>query len=114
MERGLSNNVLMLQSQLRARIKESIPPSKDVSLDCAKYVIEFQTKMISEKADYIKTVFSGLERTQESTQLIPMLLALILNDMVFEKFAYEEEDFMKNVGENGKLSFTQQFKPIPN
>lgn len=29
-----------------------------------------------------------------------MLLALILNDMVFDKYAYEEEDFMKNVGEN--------------
>jgi hypothetical protein len=28
-----------------------------------------------------------------------MLLALILNDMVFEKFGYEEEDFMKNVSE---------------
>ena len=28
-----------------------------------------------------------------------MLLALILNDMVFEKYGYEEEDFMKNVSE---------------
>lgn len=28
-----------------------------------------------------------------------MLLALILNDWVFEKYGYEEEDFMKNVGE---------------
>jgi len=27
-----------------------------------------------------------------------MLLALILNDWVFEKYGYEEEDFMKNVG----------------
>lgn len=34
-------------------------------------------------------------------QMIPMLLALILNDMVVEKYTYEEEDFMKNVGENG-------------
>ena len=29
-----------------------------------------------------------------------MLLALILNDMVFEKYGYEEEDFMKNVTED--------------
>ena len=61
-------------------------------------MIEHQTKMLTEKADYIKEVFSGLEKTQESMQLIPMLLALILNDMVFEKYGYEEEDFMKNVG----------------
>ena len=46
--------------------------------------------MLTEKADYIKEVFSGLEKTQESMQLIPMLLALILNDMVFEKYGYEE------------------------
>jgi hypothetical protein len=28
-----------------------------------------------------------------------MILALILNDMVFEKYGFEEEDFMKNVSE---------------
>lgn len=28
-----------------------------------------------------------------------MLLALILNDYVFEKYGYEEEDFMKNLSE---------------
>jgi hypothetical protein len=38
-----------------------------------------------------------LEKTQETIQTIPMLLALILNDMVYEKYGYEEEDFMKNV-----------------
>jgi hypothetical protein len=30
--------------------------------------------------------------------MIPIILALILNDMVYEKYGYEEEDFMKNVG----------------
>jgi hypothetical protein len=32
MERGLANNILMIQSSLRAKIKESIPPTKDVTL----------------------------------------------------------------------------------
>ena len=27
--------------------------------------------------------------------MVPMLLAIILNDYVFEKYGYEEEDFMK-------------------
>ena len=44
--------------------------------------------MIDEKSDYIKEVLSTMERTQQNTQLIPMLLALILNDMVYEKYAY--------------------------
>ena len=64
MERGLAQNILMLQSQLRAKIKESLPANKDVSLNVAKEVIEFQTKMISEKADQIKEILSGLEKTQ--------------------------------------------------
>lgn len=42
--------------------------------------------MITEKQDYIKKVFEGLEKTQESVQTIPMLLALILNDMVYDKY----------------------------
>lgn len=65
----------------------------------AKEVIEFQTKMIGDKTEDIKKILEGLEKTQETIQTIPMLLALILNDMVFEKYGYEEEDFMKNVSE---------------
>ena len=55
--------------------------------------------MLSERQDEIKKILDHLEKTQESIQTIPMLLALILNDMVFEKYGYEEEDFMKNVSE---------------
>jgi hypothetical protein len=52
-------------------------------------------------------MFSHLEKTQENYQLIPMLLALALNDMVFEKYELEEEDFMKNVGDNGTCKSIQ-------
>ena len=31
-----------------------------------------------------------------------MILALCLNDLVFQKYGLEEEDFMKNVGDEGK------------
>lgn len=55
--------------------------------------------MLEEKQEEIKKILEGLEKTQETVQTIPMLLALILNDMVFEKYGYEEEDFMKNVSE---------------
>ena len=55
--------------------------------------------MLSEKKDYIKKLLDGIEKNQETVQAIPMILALILNDMVFEKYGYEEEDFMKSVTE---------------
>lgn len=44
-------------------------------------------------------MFSHLEKSPENYQLIPMILALCLNDMVFQKYELEEEDFMKNVGD---------------
>jgi len=55
--------------------------------------------MIKDKQDIIKKILSGVPKTQDSVQTIPMLLALILNDMVFTKYGFEEEDFMKNVSE---------------
>lgn len=45
--------------------------------------------MIGKETETIKQVLSGLEKNQETIQTIPMLLALILNDMVFEKYGYE-------------------------
>jgi hypothetical protein len=105
MERGLAQQILMLQSNLRAKVKESMSPSKDVSLEVAKEVIAYQTDMINKRSEDLKQIFSSLERTQESVQIIPMLLALILNDWVFEKYGYEEEDFMKNVQESGNCLF---------
>ena len=41
-----------------------------------------------------------MDKGPETLQMVPMLLALILNDYVFEKYGYEEEDFMKNLDEN--------------
>lgn len=75
--------MLMMQSQLRAKVKECIPPTQDVTLIVAKEIIQYQTDMIGEQTESIKKVLEGLEKTQETVQTIPMLLALILNDMVF-------------------------------
>lgn len=36
--------------------------------------------------------------------MVPMILALALNDMVFEEYGLEEEDLMKNVTDQGTLS----------
>jgi hypothetical protein len=35
-----------------------------------------------------------------------MILALALNDMVFEKYKLEEEDIMKEVTDNGRFLIT--------
>ena len=52
-------------------------------------------------------MFAHLQKSPENYQLIPMILALCLNDMVFVKYNLEEEDFMKNVGDNGTFFLTE-------
>ena len=46
--------------------------------------------------------------------MIPILLTFILNDLVFEKYHYEEEDFMQNINEESIHSFTQPSAPTLN
>lgn len=62
--------------------------------------------LLRNNLEYFKTLFSGLEKTQENLQLVPMILALALNDMVFEKYKLEEEDIMKEVTDNGTCALT--------
>jgi hypothetical protein len=92
----------MIQSALRSKVKESIPARHEVSLQSAKEILNYQVALLKSKVDYFKSLFSGLEKTQENLQLVPMILALALNDMVFEKYKLEEEDIMKEVTDNGK------------
>ena len=64
MERGLANNILMIQSSLRSKVKESIPAQHDVSLESAKEILNFQVTLLKSKVDYFRSLFSGLEKTQ--------------------------------------------------
>lgn len=75
-------------------------PQQDVTTEVGKEVIKYQVELIESKSDEINQILSGLEKGPDALQMIPMLLTLILNDYVFEKFGYEEEDFMKNLGES--------------
>jgi hypothetical protein len=75
---------------------------KEATLDQAKEILNFQVSRLKSETEHFKKMFSHLEKTPENYQLIPMILALCLNDMVFTKYELEEEDFMKNVGDEGK------------
>jgi hypothetical protein len=81
-----------------------LAPEKEASLEKAKEILTFQVNELKTRIAFFKELFAGLERTPENFQLIPMLLALSLNDLVYEKYGLEEEDFMKNVGDNVIMS----------
>jgi hypothetical protein len=77
-----------------------MPPNQSVSEEKAKEVIMYQVKMIEERSDDIKKILGFLENIQEQIQFIPYYLALVLNDMAFQKYGLEEEDFMANINED--------------
>lgn len=67
----------------------------------AKEILKYQIGLLSSKVQYFKELFQSMERSQENLQMVPMILALSLNDMVFEEYSLEEEDIMKHVTDQG-------------
>jgi len=80
---------------------------KEATLEQAKEILNFQVSKLKSEVEQFKKMFAHLEKTPENYQLIPMILALCLNDMVFKKYELEEEDFMKNVGDDGTPKYIQ-------
>jgi hypothetical protein len=73
----------------------------------AKEILKYQIGLLSSKVEYFKELFHSMERSQENLQMVPMILALSLNDMVFEEYSLEEEDIMKHVTDQGTMYFIQ-------
>lgn len=63
-----------------------MPASKEATLEQAKEILNYQVSKLKTETEHFKKMFSHLEKTAENYQLIPMLLALALNDMVFTKY----------------------------
>jgi hypothetical protein len=62
--------------------------------------------LLSSRTEYFKELFGNMDKNQENLQLVPMILALALNDMVFEEYSLEEEDIMKNVTDQSTFPVT--------
>lgn len=73
-------------------------------MDKAKDILKYQIGLLTSRTDYFKSLFGNMEKSQDNLQLVPMILALALNDMVFEEHHLEEEDIMKNVTDQSKSS----------
>lgn len=52
---------------------------------------------MNEKQDFLKNLIDKLPNTYESGQLVPMVLNLVMGDMIFEEYSYEEEDYISNL-----------------
>lgn len=96
-DRGLAGPMIQAQNYARAKLKETIKPNKDCTIDEIRKVIEFQIKILREKSKEIREYLKNLPKTVDSVHLVPGLLNVLLADYVFHEFGYEEEDFIKNL-----------------
>lgn len=94
MERGLGQHIFMMQASVRQRIKEKLPKKKSVSLDITKEIIRFQIKQLNENQENFLPIMRDMPKTMESSQILPILLNTIINDLVFEEYSLEDEDYM--------------------
>ena len=77
-----------------------------MNLERAKEILKYQVGLLGSRTEYFKELFGNMDKNQENLQLVPMILALALNDMVFEEYSLEEEDIMKNVTDQSNFSIT--------
>lgn len=48
----------------------------------------------------MKNILDKLPNSYEAGQLVPMVLNLVMGDMIFEEYSYEEEDYIQNLENN--------------
>lgn len=97
MERGLGQHIFMMQAGVRQKIKEKLPKQENVNAKTTKDIIKYQIKLLNEKQDLFKPVLNELPQNAESGQLIPIVLNFMINDLVYDEFNFEEEDYMQNL-----------------
>lgn len=62
-----------------------------------KEIIRYQTKMLKERQEYLKPLLLEIPQKPETAQMVPLILNMVINDLVFEEFNCEEEDYMQNL-----------------
>ena len=57
--------------------------------------------MVKEKTPFFKLMLNSLDKTPENFQILPLIIALTLNDFVYDRYGLEEQDFMKSITDQG-------------
>ncbi|EGR27089.1 hypothetical protein IMG5_202060 [Ichthyophthirius multifiliis] len=60
--------------------------------------------MLNEKQDYFMPILKMMPKTMESSQLVPILLNMMINDLVFEQYSLEDEDYMQNLNDQNAFN----------
>lgn len=73
----------MFQAAIRQKIKEKIKATKDLSIEKTKEIIRFQIEILNQQPELLKQLIQKLSSSQETVQLIPIIITNLLNDYIF-------------------------------
>ncbi|KAL4505448.1 hypothetical protein ABPG72_002510 [Tetrahymena utriculariae] len=106
MENGHYQEIYMFQAAIRQKIKEKIKPTKNLEIDDLKNIITFQLNLLQQQPELLKSIVKKLSQSNETVQLIPVILGTLINDYIYKEYQVEEEDQMQIMAQPSVLENT--------
>ncbi|KAL4456583.1 hypothetical protein ABPG74_000690 [Tetrahymena malaccensis] len=106
MEKGHYQELYMFQAAVRQKIKEKLKPTKNLGIDEVKKIITFQLNLLQQQPELLKSIIKKLSQSNETVQLIPVILGTLINDYIYKEYEVEEEDQMQVMAQPSFLEDT--------
>ncbi|CAD8212200.1 unnamed protein product [Paramecium pentaurelia] len=90
MDQGYFQQLYMLQASVKQKIKEKIESTKKLNLRQMKDIIQFSVHILKNFPQEYHVILHRIP--SENVMLVPTLINIIVQDMIYAKFGVEEED----------------------
>ena len=72
--------------------RECLGSNKDLKIEDMKKVLRYQLALLTERQNEFTDLIDTLKVNPETAQMIPLAINVIITDLIYDKFEYEEED----------------------
>ncbi|CAK84210.1 unnamed protein product (macronuclear) [Paramecium tetraurelia] len=90
MDQGYFQQLYMLQASVKQKIKEKIESTKKLNLKQMKDIIQFNVHILKSFPQEFHVILHRIP--SENVMLVPTVINIIVQDIIYAKFGVEEED----------------------
>ncbi|CAD8161580.1 unnamed protein product [Paramecium octaurelia] len=90
MDQGYFQQLYMLQASVKQKLKEKIESTKKLNLKQTKEIIQFSVNILRNFSQDYQDILHRIP--SENVMLIPTIINIIIQDLIYAKFGVEEED----------------------
>ncbi|CAD8169720.1 unnamed protein product [Paramecium octaurelia] len=90
MDQGYFQQLYMLQASVKQKIKEKIESTKKLNLKQMKDIIQFNVHILKNFPQEFHVILHRIP--SENVMLVPTIINIIVQDIIYAKFGVEEED----------------------